>query len=70
MDKSLNYLTLCQNLEEVYLEGNVCIEDYPKCKDILQNSLKKLRILDGKNIHRGEHFSYIQRFLLRKFYCS
>lgn len=54
-DESLNYLTLCPNLEKVYLEGNVCIEDYIECKKELQKKLTKIKILDGKILNRGEN---------------
>lgn len=61
-DTSLSYLELCENLEEVYLEGNVCIEDYIQCKQMLQRKVKKLKILDGKIIQAGK-LSSIMKFI-------
>lgn len=60
-DSSLKHLTLCLTLEEIYLEGNVCVVDYSELKKLLQRKMKKLKILDGKGVFKGDSMYRKQR---------
>ncbi|KAJ3658972.1 hypothetical protein Zmor_010683 [Zophobas morio] len=47
MTRTLAFLTLCEKLEHIYLEGNAEIWQFPKYRQTVKSLLPRLRSLDG-----------------------
>jgi hypothetical protein len=54
MTRTLTFVTICEKLEHIYLEGNDEIWQFPKYRQTVKSLLPALRSLDGITYTEGK----------------